>query len=135
MVDTNSLPPVFLVIQFESRAISSRDEFCWGVAWQASKLAPGVLLEERNIFIFKLHCLLGTISRTLNHVFSNPKEIVECNHGMVRCCLLLGGFSQLVCCFDEEFRDVSLDGKLFSSGRVPLPISIQHNLKAKEEAF
>ncbi len=65
VVEANSLLPVFLINQFESRAISSGDEFCWGVARQASKLALGVLLEERNIFIFKLHCLLGTISRTL----------------------------------------------------------------------
>jgi hypothetical protein len=45
------------------------------------------------------------------------------------------GFSRLVCCFDEEFRDVGLDGTLFPSGWIPLPISIQHNLKAREEAF
>jgi hypothetical protein len=127
VVDANSLPPIFLIIQFESRAISGGDEFCWGIAWQASQLAPGILLEERNIFIFKLHCLLGTISRTLYPVFSNPKAIVERNHGKVRRCLLLRGLSQLLCCFDKEFWDIGLDGKLFPSGRIPLFISIQHN--------
>ncbi len=102
---------------------------------QSWPLAPGVLLEERNIFIFKLHCLFGTISRTLYRVFPNPKEIIKRNHGKVRCCLLLRGFSRLVCCFNKEFQDVGLDGKLFPSGWVPLLISIQHKLKAREEAF
>jgi hypothetical protein len=74
VVDANSLPPVFLIIQFESRAISSGDEFCWGVARQASQLAPGILLEEKNIFIFKLHGLLGTIFRTLYRVFPTQRR-------------------------------------------------------------
>jgi hypothetical protein len=37
--------------------------------------------------------------------------------------------------FDKEFQDVGLDRKLFASGWAPLQISIQHNLKAREEAF
>jgi hypothetical protein len=37
--------------------------------------------------------------------------------------------------FDKEYGDVGLDGELLARGRVDFPISIQHDLAARKEAF
>jgi hypothetical protein len=50
-------------------------------------------------------------------------------------CLLVLCCSCLVCCFDQESRDVGHYRKLFSCGWVHLPLSIPHDLQLLEEAF
>ncbi len=48
--------------------------------WEAAELAPSILFEEGQILVFELYCLLGSISRPLDRVLSDPKEVVEGYH-------------------------------------------------------
>ncbi len=80
MVNTHTLPPVFLVIQFLRCTVHRCDEVIWSITGEAAKLATGVLLEERHIFVLKLHRLLGVVAQALHRVLANPEEVIECNH-------------------------------------------------------
>jgi hypothetical protein len=124
VVDTYSFPPILLIIQLQSGAVSHQNEICSSVAWEAAELATSVLFEEGHILIFELHCLLGFIPGTLDSLFSYPKEIIECYHCEVRHCPLYFCRPRLVRCCGEKFGNVQLYRQLLPSGWVHLPVSI-----------
>ncbi len=95
-----------MVIQLQSGAISRQNEIRSSIAWEAVELATSVLFEEGHILVFEVHCLLGLILRTLDSVFSNPKEVVESYHREIHRCPLYFCRPWLVRPCGEKFGNV-----------------------------
>ena len=77
LMDADSFPTVFLVIEFQSCTVGGQDKVVRRSFWEASELPCPRFLIEGDVFQFELDRLFRIVSFSLDGVFSDSQEIIK----------------------------------------------------------
>ncbi len=77
LMDTDSFPPVFLVIEFQCCTIGGQNKAVRGGFWEATELSCPHFFLEGDVLQFELDRLFCIVSFPFNSVFSDSHEVIK----------------------------------------------------------